>query len=58
MVLLNKLNFKSCSTVDLEKNFEDVKHTTLSERGALKEANRCLKCAGKGVLFQIQYFYF
>lgn len=26
-------------------NFEDVKHTTLSERAALKEANRCLKCA-------------
>ena len=36
---------KTCEQVDLEKNFEDVKHTTLSERGALKEANRCLKCA-------------
>lgn len=36
--------FKSCD-VDLEKNFEDVKHTTLSERGALREAQRCLKCA-------------
>lgn len=29
----------------MEGNFSDVKHTTLSERGALKEANRCLKCA-------------
>ena len=27
------------------KNFEDIKHTTLSERGALREAARCLKCA-------------
>uniref|UniRef100_A0A8W8J4G9 Dihydropyrimidine dehydrogenase [NADP(+)] n=2 Tax=Magallana gigas TaxID=29159 RepID=A0A8W8J4G9_MAGGI len=26
-------------------NFEDIKHTTLSERGALREAARCLKCA-------------
>jgi len=33
----------SCST--LYKNFEDIKHTTLSERGALREAARCLKCA-------------
>ncbi|XP_014473773.1 PREDICTED: dihydropyrimidine dehydrogenase [NADP(+)] [Dinoponera quadriceps] len=29
----------------LTKNFDDIKHTTLSERGALKEAARCLKCA-------------
>ncbi|KAI0213729.1 Dihydropyrimidine dehydrogenase [NADP(+)] [Lamellibrachia satsuma] len=29
----------------LKKNFDDIKHTTLSERGALKEAARCLKCA-------------
>ncbi|XP_037936365.1 dihydropyrimidine dehydrogenase [NADP(+)]-like [Teleopsis dalmanni] len=29
----------------LKNNFEDIKHTTLSERGALKEAARCLKCA-------------
>ncbi|KAK7100969.1 dihydropyrimidine dehydrogenase [NADP(+)]-like [Littorina saxatilis] len=29
----------------LYKNFDDIKHTTLSERGALKEASRCLKCA-------------
>ena len=27
------------------KDFSDIKHTTLSERGALHEANRCLKCA-------------
>ena len=25
---------------DVEKNFDDVKHTTLSERGALREAAR------------------
>ncbi|OQR72920.1 dihydropyrimidine dehydrogenase-like [Tropilaelaps mercedesae] len=29
----------------LQKNFDDIKHTTLSERGALREASRCLKCA-------------
>ncbi|KAJ8982696.1 hypothetical protein NQ317_013168 [Molorchus minor] len=29
----------------LENNFTDIKPTTLSERGALKEAARCLKCA-------------
>ncbi|XP_060818613.1 dihydropyrimidine dehydrogenase [NADP(+)] [Bombus pascuorum] len=28
----------------LTKNFDDIKHTTLSERSALKEAARCLKC--------------
>ncbi|PSN52992.1 Dihydropyrimidine dehydrogenase [NADP(+)] [Blattella germanica] len=47
----NKLHWKrnankkcdSCGT--LEKNFDDIKHTTLSERAALKEAARCLKCA-------------
>lgn len=33
----------ACPT--LTKNFDDIKHTTLSERGALKEAARCLKCA-------------
>ncbi|CAG2216272.1 DPYD [Mytilus edulis] len=38
------LMLQSCETT-LEKNFEDIKHTTLSERGALKEASRCLKCA-------------
>lgn len=37
---------KSCdSCVKLENNFDDIKHTTLSERGALREAIRCLKCA-------------
>jgi hypothetical protein len=30
---------------DLKKDFSDIKHTTLSERGALWEADRCLKCA-------------
>uniref|UniRef100_A0A671UTR8 Dihydropyrimidine dehydrogenase [NADP(+)] n=1 Tax=Sparus aurata TaxID=8175 RepID=A0A671UTR8_SPAAU len=33
------------SCVKLENNFDDIKHTTLSERGALREAMRCLKCA-------------
>ncbi|KAK0134539.1 Dihydropyrimidine dehydrogenase [NADP(+)] [Merluccius polli] len=32
------------SCVKLENNFDDIKHTTLSERGALREATRCLKC--------------
>ncbi|XP_022208508.2 dihydropyrimidine dehydrogenase [NADP(+)] isoform X1 [Drosophila obscura] len=32
-----------CTT--LSNNFEDIKHTTLSERAALEEAARCLKCA-------------
>uniref|UniRef100_UPI001939D4E7 dihydropyrimidine dehydrogenase [NADP(+)]-like n=1 Tax=Styela clava TaxID=7725 RepID=UPI001939D4E7 len=37
---------KSCSTCKpLKNDFDDIKHTTLSERGALKEAARCLKCA-------------
>ncbi|KAI5732031.1 hypothetical protein M8J77_020136 [Diaphorina citri] len=37
---------KNCSTsCSLVNNFDDIKHTTLSERGALKEASRCLKCA-------------
>ncbi|MEQ2301557.1 hypothetical protein AMECASPLE_037256 [Ameca splendens] len=36
-------NCDSCVT--LENNFDDIKHTTLSERGALREALRCLKCA-------------
>lgn len=29
----------------LQNNFDDIKHTTLSERAALREAARCLKCA-------------
>uniref|UniRef100_T1ITK2 Dihydropyrimidine dehydrogenase [NADP(+)] n=1 Tax=Strigamia maritima TaxID=126957 RepID=T1ITK2_STRMM len=37
---------KKCGTCKpLVNNFDDIKHTTLSERGALKEAARCLKCA-------------
>ncbi|KAL8582205.1 hypothetical protein ACOMHN_004124 [Nucella lapillus] len=37
---------KGCSSCEtLYKNFDDIKHTTLSERGALWEAARCLKCA-------------
>uniref|UniRef100_A0A915P6L4 Dihydroprymidine dehydrogenase domain-containing protein n=1 Tax=Meloidogyne floridensis TaxID=298350 RepID=A0A915P6L4_9BILA len=39
---------KSCNgcTENLyENDFRDIKHTTLSERGALREAMRCLKCA-------------
>ncbi|XP_066297825.1 dihydropyrimidine dehydrogenase [NADP(+)]-like [Branchiostoma lanceolatum] len=35
----------SCGSANLTKNFDDIKHTTLSERGALREAARCLKCA-------------
>eukprot|EP00471_Norrisiella_sphaerica_P012853 CAMPEP_0184502946 /NCGR_PEP_ID=MMETSP0113_2-20130426/51579_1 /TAXON_ID=91329 /ORGANISM="Norrisiella sphaerica, Strain BC52" /LENGTH=979 /DNA_ID=CAMNT_0026892321 /DNA_START=73 /DNA_END=3009 /DNA_ORIENTATION=- len=29
----------------LDNNWDDIKHSTLSERGGLKEASRCLKCA-------------
>ncbi|KAL1497004.1 hypothetical protein ABEB36_008036 [Hypothenemus hampei] len=37
---------KKCQTcTTLKNNFSDIKPTTLSERGALKEAARCLKCA-------------
>ncbi|XP_018420761.1 PREDICTED: dihydropyrimidine dehydrogenase [NADP(+)]-like [Nanorana parkeri] len=37
---------KNCSKcIKLENNFDDIKHTTLGERGALREAMRCLKCA-------------
>ncbi|XP_028026958.1 dihydropyrimidine dehydrogenase [NADP(+)] [Bombyx mandarina] len=37
---------RKCTTCPtLNKNFDDIKHTTLSERGALREAARCLKCA-------------
>ncbi|KAL7298762.1 hypothetical protein TKK_0008508 [Trichogramma kaykai] len=39
------IHSKCDSCVPLKKNFDDVKHTTLSERGALLEAGRCLKCA-------------
>jgi dihydropyrimidine dehydrogenase (NADP+) len=37
---------KGCTSgCDLKKDFSDIKPTTLSERGALFEADRCLKCA-------------
>ncbi|MFH4981756.1 hypothetical protein AB6A40_008465 [Gnathostoma spinigerum] len=38
---------KECDgcTTDFSNDFRDIKHTTLSERGALREALRCLKCA-------------
>ncbi|KJE90453.1 hypothetical protein CAOG_08545 [Capsaspora owczarzaki ATCC 30864] len=36
---------EGCATSNLENNFDDIKHTTLSERAALREASRCLKCA-------------
>lgn len=39
------INEKCSSCAPLTKNFDDIKHTTLSERAALKEAARCLKCA-------------
>lgn len=29
----------------MKNDFTDIKHTTLSERAALREASRCLKCA-------------
>ncbi|XP_059095329.1 dihydropyrimidine dehydrogenase [NADP(+)]-like [Tigriopus californicus] len=40
-------NLNSCGSCSdtLYKNFDDIKHTTLSERAALRESNRCLKCA-------------
>ncbi|XP_056632746.1 dihydropyrimidine dehydrogenase [NADP(+)] [Diorhabda sublineata] len=38
-------NKKCQSCLPLENNFSDIKPTTLSERAALKEAARCLKCA-------------
>ncbi|CAI7990175.1 Dihydropyrimidine dehydrogenase [NADP(+)] [Geodia barretti] len=37
---------KECTTCGSKRNnFDDIKHTTLSERAALREAARCLKCA-------------
>ncbi|XP_034946599.1 dihydropyrimidine dehydrogenase [NADP(+)] [Chelonus insularis] len=45
----NKLHWKRNNSLKcgpcLKNDFDDIKHTTLSERGALKEASRCLKCA-------------
>jgi len=40
-LLINVL-LQTCTP--LQNNFDDIKHTTLSERGALREAGRCLKC--------------
>jgi len=41
----DKAESLACSSCDpLYNNFDDIKHTTLSERGALREAARCLKC--------------
>lgn len=40
-----KRNEKFCGQSHFNNNFEDIKHTTLSERAALREAARCLKCA-------------
>lgn len=34
-----------CGPCGKGNNFDDIKHSTLSERGALREASRCLKCA-------------
>lgn len=49
---VNKLNWKrnaqkGCQTFfnNLQNDFRDIKRTTLSERAALQEAMRCLKCA-------------
>uniref|UniRef100_A0A915E7P0 Dihydropyrimidine dehydrogenase [NADP(+)] n=1 Tax=Ditylenchus dipsaci TaxID=166011 RepID=A0A915E7P0_9BILA len=50
---VNKHNWKrnadkscnSCGPNPYDSDFRDIKHTTLSERGALREAMRCLKCA-------------
>ncbi|XP_035790818.1 dihydropyrimidine dehydrogenase [NADP(+)]-like [Anopheles albimanus] len=37
---------RSCSScTPLTNDFSDIKHTTLGERAALREASRCLKCA-------------
>ena len=40
-----KRNSEARSSAGLFNNFADVKHTTLSEQAAVKEAARCLKCA-------------
>lgn len=37
--------FDGCGPCGKTNDFEDIKHTTLSERGALRESARCLKCA-------------
>eukprot|EP01111_Echinosteliopsis_oligospora_P010363 TRINITY_DN3210_c0_g1_i1.p1 TRINITY_DN3210_c0_g1~~TRINITY_DN3210_c0_g1_i1.p1 ORF type:complete len:857 (-),score=256.39 TRINITY_DN3210_c0_g1_i1:580-3150(-) len=40
-----KRNSECPTGCDLKKDFNDIKPTTLTERGALAEAGRCLKCA-------------
>jgi dihydropyrimidine dehydrogenase (NADP+) len=40
-----KRNIKCEDVCNLTNDWDDVKPTTLTERGALYEANRCLKCA-------------
>lgn len=40
-----KRNIPCEDVCSLKNNWEDVKPTTLTERGALFEAQRCLKCA-------------
>ncbi|XP_008935826.1 PREDICTED: dihydropyrimidine dehydrogenase [NADP(+)]-like, partial [Merops nubicus] len=49
---------KSCSNCEkLENNFDDIKHTTLSERGALREAMSCsrrwTRCGMTDLLVQV-----
>ena len=44
-MVLSHVIFYMQTCVSKIHNFEDIKHTTLSERGALREAARCLKCA-------------
>ena len=43
--MILKYSFPRTSCDPMFKNFDDIKHTSLSERGALREAARCLKCA-------------
>jgi dihydropyrimidine dehydrogenase (NADP+) len=40
--LVPLLDLLTTQTCDLENNFDDIKHTTLSERAALREAARCV----------------
>mmetsp|Transcript_11752 Transcript_11752/g.29694 ORF Transcript_11752/g.29694 Transcript_11752/m.29694 type:complete len:1041 (-) Transcript_11752:229-3351(-) len=40
-----KRNDNCAQGCNLKNDFTDIKHTTLSERGAVREAQRCLKCA-------------
>eukprot|EP01126_Amoeba_proteus_P040935 TRINITY_DN4391_c0_g1_i1.p1 TRINITY_DN4391_c0_g1~~TRINITY_DN4391_c0_g1_i1.p1 ORF type:complete len:123 (-),score=28.10 TRINITY_DN4391_c0_g1_i1:47-415(-) len=40
-----EIPFPANTSCSLKKDFLDIKPTTLTERAALKEAARCLKCA-------------